>query len=128
MWAMMEKFRMRKIRHSSSARSPASFSRRPADHDDVEPRPPEEEPAPLGIHAIGLVVAEEPIAEGLEELAQLLARRLRVRAGEDQRDAPVDESQEELLVPELREGVLEGPLPGQIARQGEDRVAVLLQE
>ena len=69
---------------------------------------PKKKPVPSRVQAVGLVVAEEAVGQGLQQGARPLAQRLRVGAGHDQGHPAVEEGEEELVLPPALERVVQG--------------------
>src|SRR5688500_9196315 len=122
MWAMIEKLRMWSMGPGSA------ILVRPAHHHDVQARPAEEEPAALRVQPVGLVQAEQPVGQDLQQREGLRPQGLGLRAGHHQGHTAVDEGQEELVLVPVLEDVVHGRAVGQGLGDGEEGGALLLEE
>src|SRR6185503_17783116 len=122
MWAMIEKLRMWSMGPGSA------ILVGPADHHDVQPGPAEEEAAAFGVQPPGLVQAEQPVGQDLQQGEALRPQGLGLRTGHHQGYAAVDEGEEELVLVPLLEDIVHDRAVGQGLGYGEEGGALLLEE
>ena len=89
------------------------WRRRAPDHDHVEPRPADEEAAPLKVEAVGGLPTEEPVHEHYERLLGLDAKILRIGTGHDQGDPSVQDRNEELVLTRVSQDIVHRSVGGQ---------------